>query len=92
MKINPTTFGLAGAIAATILWSLYSAVVLLLLIVSVNISGDMAYTDFSNFDWKFFVNRFLLFLGALSLSAGIAGWLTAAIYNFLNEFSIKKLP
>lgn len=92
MKINPTTFGLSGAIAAAVLWSLYSGVALFFLIVAMNISGDLAYTDFGNFDWKFFVVRFISAGVALSVGAGMASWLIAVIYNFVSEISVDKLP
>lgn len=92
MKPNPTTFGLSAAIAAAVLWSLYSGIALFFLIVAMNVSGDLAYTDFGNFDWKFFVGRFLAAGVALSLGAGMASWLVAVIYNFVSEISTGKLP
>jgi hypothetical protein len=63
-----------------------------LLIAAINLSGDMAYTDFSSFEWTGFLSRFLFNLVALSLGAGLTGWLIAGFCNRLNEISDPKLP
>jgi len=92
VKINPVLFGLAAALAAAVLWSVYSVCVFSLMVVAINLSGDMAYTNFGSFEWTQFFNRFLVNLAALSFCAGLTGWLAAGFYNRLNENSDTKLP
>jgi len=92
VKINPVLFGLASALAAAVLWSVYSVCVFSLMVVAINLSGDMAYTNFGSFEWTQFFNRFLVNLAALSFCAGLTGWLAAGFYNCLNENSDAKLP
>ena len=92
MKINPLLFGVAAALAAAVLWSVYSFCAISLLIIAINLSGDLAYTNFGNFEWTNFLSRFLVDLVALSLGAGLTGWLIAGFYNYLNENSAPKLP
>ena len=91
MKINPPLFGLAAALAAAVLWSVYSFCAFSLLIIAINLSGDLAYTNFGNFEWTHFLSRFLVNLVALSLGADLTGWLIAGFYNYLNENSEPKL-
>lgn len=92
MKINPPSFGLAAALTAAVLWSVYSASVFALLIAAMNLSGDMAYTNFGSFEWMDFLSRFSVNLVALSLGAGLTGWLIAVFYNLKDENSGAKLP
>ena len=70
MKINPVLFGLASALAAAVLWSVYRVCVFSLMVIAINLSGDMAYTNFGNFEWTYFLSRFLVNLAALSLGGG----------------------
>ena len=58
MKISPPLFGLAAALAAAVLWSVYSFCAFSLLIIAINLSGDLAYTNFGNFEWTHFLSRF----------------------------------
>ena len=92
MKINPVLFGLASALAAAVLWSVYSVCVFSLMVVAINLSGDMAYTNFGSFEWTQFLSRFLIILVVLIFGANMAGWLIAGFYNCLNENSDAKLP
>ncbi len=92
MKINPTSLGLTAALAAAMLWIVYSVCVFSLIVVAINLSGDMAYTNFASFEGTQFFYRFLVNLAALSFCAGLPGWLAAGFYNRLNENSDTKLP
>jgi 2TM family of unknown function (DUF5676) len=92
MKIDSNKFGLAGAITVAVLWTIYSVGVFLLMLLAFNLSGDFAYTDLTNYDWRQPLVRFILFLYILSLGALLAGKLAAEIYNFLVEKSELKLP
>lgn len=92
MKINPTSLGLAATLAAAVLWSVYSVCVFSLMVIAINLSGDMAYTNFGSFEWTQYFNRFLINLAALSFCAGLTGRLAVGFYNRLNENSDTKLP
>ena len=58
MKINPTSLGLVAALAAAVLWSVYSVCVFSLMIVAINLSGDMAYTNFGSLNGRSFSTDF----------------------------------
>ena len=90
MKINPLPFGLAIAISVAVSWIIYSVSVFTLMFAAINLSGDMAYTNFGSFGWTYFVSQFLNYLVALILGAGVMGWLIAGFYNCLNRG--PKLP
>ena len=85
MKINPRLLCLSSAVTAAILWTAYSALVFSLTFLAINLSGEMAYLNFSNFDWKLTFIQFIVYLIVWSSSAGLTGWLIAAFYNFLSE-------
>jgi len=92
VKIDPKILGWAGAIAAAVMWTIYSGSVFLLLILAINISGDFGYTDFTNFDLIPPLVKFLLGLCIVMSGAGLTGKMIAEIYNYLIEKSNVKLP
>ncbi len=92
MKIDPQKLGWAGAIVVGVLWTAYSVVVFLLFFLAINLSGDFAYTDLTNFDWQPPLVKFILYLYILSLGAMLIGKMTAEIYNFLVDKYDTKLP
>lgn len=51
----------------------------------------MSYLDFSDFDWKHTFSQFVVNLIVWSGSAGITGWLIAAVYNDLCDTHVMKL-
>ena len=90
-RINKRTFGLSIAVGAALVWGMYCAGALLLLIVEVYISGFYGYTNLSNYNWKPELADFFAELLAIGLVAGLAGWLIAFFYNLLNGFFEPKL-
>ena len=91
-KIDPQIFGLAGAIAAAVLWTIYSVTVLLLTFSAIFLFSDFGYVDFSAFDYKPLLVKFILGMYLLMLGAGITGKMIAGIYNILIEKFATKLP
>jgi 2TM family of unknown function (DUF5676) len=91
LKLDPKKLGLAGAIVAGILWTFYSVAVLLLTLLAINLSGDFAYTDLTNYDWHPPLVKFILFLYIFCLGAMLTGKMTAEIYNFLIDRCEIKL-
>ena len=91
MKINPLLLSLSSAVTVAILWTVYSAAVFSLTIAAINLSGEMGYLNFSNFDWKHVLIQFIVSLVMWSGSAGLTGWLIAAFYNDLSEIYDVKL-
>ena len=91
MKINPGLLSLSSAVIVAILWAIYSAAVFSLTILAINLSGEMGYLNFSNFDWKHALIQFIVSLIVWSGSAGLTGWLIAAFYNDLSEIYDVKL-
>ena len=91
MKINPRLLCLSSAAVVAILWTIYSAAIFALTILAINLSGEMGYLNFSNFDWKHALIQFIVSLIVWSGSAGLTGWLIAAFYNDLSEIYDVKL-
>jgi hypothetical protein len=91
MKINSTLLSLSCAAVVAALWAVYSAAVFALTVLAMNLSGEMGYLDFSNFDWKHAFLQFARFLIVWSGVAGLAGWLIGEIYNFLSEIGDTEL-
>ena len=56
-----------------------------------NLSGEMGYLNFSNFDWKHALIQFTGTLIVWSGGAGLTGWLIATFYNDLSEIYDVKL-
>jgi len=78
MKINPGLLSLSSAVIVAILWTVYSAAIFALTILAVNLSGEIGYLNFSNFDWKHALIQFIGTLIVWSGIAGLTGWLIAA--------------
>ncbi len=91
MKINPRLLSLSSALVVAILWTVYSASVFSLTILAINLSGEMGYLNFSNFDWKHKFIEFIVSLIVWSSAAGLTGWLIAVFYNDLSESYDMKL-
>lgn len=91
MKINPGLLSLSSAVIVAVLWTVYSAAVFTLTILAINLSGEMGYLNFSNFDWKHTFIQFIVSLIVWSGSAGLTGWLIATFYNDLSEIYDVKL-
>lgn len=91
VKINTGSCGLSVALVAALFWGFYSALALMRLIIEVYISGFYGYTNLSRYEWKPDVMEFFARLIVISLTAGAAAWLAAALYNFLNEMVHPKL-
>ena len=91
MKINPGLLSLSSAVIVAVLWTIYSTAVFSLTIAAINLSGEMGYLNFSNFDWKHTFIQFIASLIVWSGSAGLTGWLIAAFYNDLSEIYDVKL-
>ncbi len=86
MKINPNFFGLASAIATSILWVLCSAIVYLIPRPMIDMSGHMVHANLSGMNWNLTFFGFLVGLIVWSLFAGLFAWILAHIYNmFVKE-------
>ena len=91
MKINSGLLSLSSAVIVAILWTVYSGSVFALTILAINLSGEMGYLNFSDFDWKPALIQFTGTLILWSGSAGLTGWLIAAFYNDLSGIYDVKL-
>ena len=91
MKINPGLLSLSSAVIVAILWTVYSAAVFSLTILAINLSGETGYLNFSDFDWKHALIKFIGTLIVWSGIAGLTGWLIATFYNDLSEIYDVKL-
>ncbi len=85
MKINSLSLSLSSAATVAILWTVYSAAAFSLTILAINLSGEMGYLDFSDFDWKHTFSQFVVSLLMWSGRAGVTGWVIATVYNELFE-------
>lgn len=89
-KIDPQKFSLAGAIAAAVLWTIYSATVFLLTFMAIWLFSDIGYLDLFNVEWRPPLVNYILVMYLLMLGAGVTGKMVAEIYNFLiGKFNIK---
>lgn len=83
MKLQTTNFALACALAALILWIICSLFVMLIPMGMMSLSGHMMHGDFSTLQWQLGMHGFFFGLIAWTITAGVLGWLIAAIYNKL---------
>ena len=83
---------MAGAIAAAVLWTIYSVSVFLLTFLAIFLFSDFGYVDFFAFEYKPLLVKFILVMYLLMLGAGITGKMIAGIYNILIEKLDTKLP
>lgn len=83
LRLNPLAFALAGAVAAAILWTLCSLMVLALPALALDMTGHMLHAQLGSFGWTLTWTGFLVGLVAWSVWTAIAGWLLAFAYNLL---------
>lgn len=83
MTLNVLKFGMASAITAAILWLACSLLVMLIPAMMLSMSGEMVHMQLNEMGWHLTFTGVVVGLVAWSVSAGIAGWLLAAIYNRL---------
>jgi hypothetical protein len=81
MQINEMKFGIAAGSAFAILWLICSALVVMLPMPMMAMSGNMVHMDAAGINWQMGFMGFLVGLFAWTLSAGVTGWLIAFIYN-----------
>lgn len=62
MGINPLSLSLSSAVTVAVLWTVYSAAGFSLTILAINLSGEMGYLHFSDFDWKHTFSQFIVSL------------------------------
>ena len=91
MKINPLLLSLSNAVTIAVLWTMYSAATFSLTILAINLSGEMAYLNFTDFDWRHTFSQFIVSLILWSDSGGITGWLIATVHNDLCGIYDMKL-
>jgi len=60
--INPLSLSLSSAVTVAVLWTVYSAAGFSLTILAINLSGEMGYLHFSDFDWKHTFSQFIVSL------------------------------
>lgn len=90
-KIDAHSIGLSVALVAALFWGVYSSLALMQQVFEVYMSGFYGYTDLNNFDWQPELSAFFRRLVWMSLGAGAAAWLTASLYNRLNELVPPRL-
>jgi hypothetical protein len=83
MTLNAFKFGMASAITAAILWLACSLLVMLMPSMMLSMSGEMVHMQLNDMGWNLTLTGVVVGLVAWSVSAAIAGWLLAAIYNRL---------
>jgi len=83
MKLNAMNFGMASAISASVLWVICSVLVLVLPSMMLSMSGDMLHMQLNGMGWQLTLIGVVKGLVAWFVTAGVAGWLLAAIYNRL---------
>lgn len=81
MKLHAYKFGIASAISASILWIICSLLVILAPSMMLSLSGDMLHMQLNDMGWHLAFVGVAKGLIAWSVTAGIAGWLLATIYN-----------
>lgn len=83
MKLNANKFALAAAISFAALWVLCTLLVAVLPSQAMHVSGAMLHSDMMTWGWDMHWSGLLIGLVAWSITAGLAAWLTATIYNCL---------
>ena len=83
MKINPALLSLSSAVIVAILWTVYSAAVFSLTILAINLSGEMGYLNFSDFDWKHALIQFTGTLDCMERQCRTDGLANSCILQFL---------
>ncbi|MEX1670238.1 DUF5676 family membrane protein [Zhongshania guokunii] len=85
MTINAFKFGVSSAITAAVLWLICSALVMLMPTMMLSMSGNMLHMQLNEMGWHLTLIGVVQGLVAWIVSAGIAGWLLATIYNRLQN-------
>tara|TARA_R110001592_G_scaffold3113_1_gene17419 strand:+ start:17165 stop:17428 length:264 start_codon:yes stop_codon:yes gene_type:complete len=85
MTINAFKFGMASAITAGVLWLICSALVIVMPAMMLSMSGNMLHMQLNEMGWHLSLIGVVQGLVAWIITAGIAGWLLAAIYNRLQK-------
>lgn len=85
MTINAFKFGMASAITAGVLWLICSALVMVMPAMMLSMSGNMLHMQLNEMGWHLSLIGVVQGLVAWIITAGIAGWLLAAIYNRLQK-------
>lgn len=85
MTINAFKFGMASAITAGVLWLICSALVMLMPAMMLSMSGNMLHMQLNEMGWHLSLIGVVQGLVAWIITAGIAGWLLATIYNRLQK-------
>lgn len=83
MKINSIKFGIASAFSFFILWIICSLLVIIMPAETMKISSYMLHADLSSLKWNMKISGLFIGLISWTITAGIAGWLIATIYNKL---------
>ena len=83
MKIESRKFAIACFIAASVVWVICSVAVMIMPMSSMQMTGHMVHGDFSNQQWAMDSHGFLFGWVGWALSAGLIGWMIAALYNRL---------
>jgi hypothetical protein len=91
MKLNTRSFGLATAITTAVLWSFYSLGNLALDVLVVALVDGADCANLSNFNWAEHINRYFAQVLFITVATGSLGWLTATIYNDINDYFSLKL-
>lgn len=81
MKLDPGRLAIAFGGTTAVLWVICSALVALLPGISMTMSGHMLHMDASAYTWTLSLGGFLFGLIIWTISAAVAGWLIALIYN-----------
>jgi len=81
MKLNTNSLAMAAAVTTALLWIICSLIVVLIPDMSMNISGYMMHSDFTDMQWSMNFKGFIVGLIIWSVAAGATGWLLAMFYN-----------
>ena len=81
MNINPVKFGLACAIAFSVIWIVCSVLVMLFPSGMMQMTGGMVHGDLSQMQWDMSLLGIMTGLVAWAMVSGVTGFLIALIYN-----------
>ncbi len=83
MTLSVFKFGISSAVSAAVLWLICSVLVMVMPTTMLSMSGDMLHMQLNDMGWHLTLYGFVKGLVAWSITAGVAGWLLAGIYNRL---------
>lgn len=81
MRLNPTAFAAASAIAIAIIWTLCSVLVAALPSSMMSMTGHMIHAHMDDFSWKLTLAGYLVGLISWSAWGAVTAWLIAYSYN-----------